>query len=397
MSPSIDKETFIHDHQAMTLPAGIEIALIAAAVFYCTLVLALAFGMGRLGFPAQVRRPFVSVIVAARNEERTIEDLIRHLLAQDYPTYEVIIINDRSTDRTGQIISGYQALDPRIRKLDVLTASTSMPAKKHALSKGIASSAGEILCFTDADCAPPPQWISSLVSAFDQDVGLAAGYSPYVSDEQSPPPSLFQRILHSFIRYEEFKGATWSAGSIALKRAWLCTGRSLAYRRIVFDEVGGFEEIKHSVSGDDDLFLQLVQRTTRWQIRYVAAPESFVPTLPPRNFREFIGQRTRHFSAGKYFPPGMKAFFLGFHSSNLVLVVSCIEGIISGRPWHALLPFGAKCVVDIVVFIRAARVFRHTEFAATFLGHELLYVLYNTFVGPLGFVGRFRWKQEATI
>jgi cellulose synthase/poly-beta-1,6-N-acetylglucosamine synthase-like glycosyltransferase len=269
-----------------------------------------------------------------------------------------------------------------------------MPAKKHALSTGIASSTGEILCFTDADCAPPPQWISSLVSAFDESVGLVAGYSPYIPSQRSSRSSLFQAVLQSFIRYEEFKGATWAAGSIALGRGWLCTGRSLAYRRIVFDEVGGFEEIKRSISGDDDLFLLLVRRTTKWQIRYVATAESFVPTHPPKTLGEFVRQRTRHFSAGKFFPLGMKVFFLSFHASNLALVAFFIEGIISGRSWYGILPFCAKGLADTVLFLRASKVFRHREFTPTFLGHEILYVFYNTFIGPLGFVAKFKWKPE---
>ncbi len=378
----------------MTFLTAIEIVPLAVAAFYCIVVLSLAIGIGLLRYPPQVRKPFVSVVVAARNEQSRIEDLLRHLLAQDYPSFEIIIVNDRSNDRTGEIISRFQAGHPEIRKIDIAAPSTDMPAKKNALATGIAASSGEILCFTDADCAPPPQWISCLVSAFDLDVGLVAGYSPYVEEEQLQPDSLVQRILQSFIRYEEFKGATWAAGSIGLHRAWLCTGRSIAYRRAVFDEVGGFERIKHSVSGDDDLFLQLVRQTTQWQIRYTTAPESFVPTYPPRTFRDFVRQRTRHFSAGKFFPVSLKAFFLSFHASNLALLVFFIESIVSGRPWQAFLPFSAKCVADAVLFFRASVVFQHVGFGASFWAHEILYIMYNSFLGPLGIVARIQWKPE---
>jgi cellulose synthase/poly-beta-1,6-N-acetylglucosamine synthase-like glycosyltransferase len=378
----------------MTLLAGIEIILLVVAAFYCIVILGLALGIGRLKYAPQAKRPFVSVIVAARNEEQTIGDLLNALLAQEYPSFEIIVVNDRSADRTGQIIERFQDAQPRVRKLEISSLNPNMPAKKNALSLGIAASKGEILCFTDADCAPPPQWISSLISAFDKDIGLVAGYSPYVSDTPRHNGLFFRSALQSFIRYEEFKGAIWAAGSIGLQRAWLCTGRSLAYRREVFDEVGGFEKIRQSVSGDDDLFLQLVRRTTHWQVRYVTAPESFVLTRPPRTFREFVRQRARHFSAGKFFPLGMKVFFLSYHATNLVLLVSFVEGLASGRSWQAFVPFFAKCIADSLLFARAVRVFRHKEFATTFLVHEFLYVLYNSFIGPLGFVIKFRWKPE---
>ena len=378
----------------MTLLSGIEITILGAAVFYCAVVLGLAVGMGRLRYTLRTHRPFVSVVVAARNEEQTLERLIQDLQVQNYPSFEIIVVNDRSMDRTGEIISKFQINDPRIKRIDIALPSKTMPAKKHALSAGIAASNGEILCFTDADCAPPPLWISSLVSAFDEGVGLVAGYSPYISGGLVRHGSVFQSLLQSFIRYEEFKGATWAAGSIGLQRAWLCTGRSLAYRRIVFDEVGGFKKIEHSISGDDDLFLQLVRRTTQWQIRYATAPESFVPTSPPGTFREFVRQRTRHFSAGKFFPFGMKAFFFAFHTTNLALLLFLIEGLVSGRLWQAIIPFGLKCLADTLLFARSAAIFQRTDYASSFLVHEILYILYNTFIGPLGFVATFQWKQE---
>lgn len=378
----------------MTSLAGIEIVLLVIAAFYCLVVLSLVVGIGRLRYTLQTQTPLVSVIVAARNEEKTIGNLIRRLQSQDYPSFEIIIVNDRSTDRTAEMISQFQADDSRFKRVDISERSYTMPSKKNALTAGISASKGEILCFTDADCLPAPQWISSLISAFDDSVGLVAAYSPYISDPQPARDSLLQDLFQSFIRYEEFKGATWAAGAIGLRRAWLCTGRSLAYRRKVYDQVGGFEKIKGSISGDDDLFLQLVRRHTQWQIRYVTAPESFVPTFPPRTFREFVRQRTRHFSAGKFFPAGMKLFFLAFHASNLALVISFIEGLVSGRTWQAFIPFFAKCLADTVLFARSANIFQHADSPLLFPVHEFLYILYNTFIGPLGFVAKFQWKTE---
>lgn len=373
---------------------GVELFLFAAAAFYSFVVLSLAVGIGRLRYPLNLEKPFVSVIVAARNEERTIKKLLEHLIRQDYSSLELVIVNDRSTDRTAEIIREFQTSHPAIKVVDITTTSREMPAKKHALEQGIAVSKGQILCFTDADCAPPPRWISSLVSAFDQNVGLVAGYSPYTLGPEGLQWTPFLKIFHNFIEYEEFKGATWAASSIGLKRAWLCTGRSLAYRRVVFSEVGGFEKVKHSISGDDDLFLQLVRSTTRWQIRYVTNPESFVPTDPPRTFRDFIQQRTRHFSAGKFFPAEMKVFFFAFHASNLLVFISFIEALASGRSWHAYVPFITKCAVDSILFFRVARLFRTLDFAPSFLLYEFLYILYNSFIGPIGIVAKFTWKPE---
>lgn len=381
----------------MNSTVSLELILGTAAAFYCIVHLALLVGLNRVRYKRVDAKPFVSVIVAARNEEQNIARLLRQLLNQDYTSYEVIVINDRSTDRTGEIIDEFCKMSSALKQVRVDALNDDMPAKKYALAQGIAESNGEILCFTDADCFPSTHWISEMVSLFDKDVGLVAGYSPYVS------PALTQRerswplrILHSFIAYEELKGATWSAASIGLGKAWLCTGRSLAYRRQVFDEVNGFERIKESISGDDDLFLQQVRSSTSWGIRYVTSPESYVTTTPPPNVRQFVRQRIRHFSAGKFFPLSLKTFFFLFHLCNLLLFLTLLEVFGFGISAWGVWPFGIKLLADLTLFRKAVRMFHHHNHRLSFIAFEILYVLYNSLIGPLGFVTRVQWKSGGT-
>jgi len=170
-----------------------------------------------------------------------------------------------------------------------------MPSKKHALAQGIAASKGEILMFTDADCLPLLLG-SHARSGIRENVGLVAGYSPTLEPlSATARPSFMANLLRNFIQYEEFQRRDMVSGLHWLDRGWLCTGRSLAYRRAVYEEVGGFENIKHSVSGDDDLFLQMVRRNTSGKYDMSTSPGSFVPTYPPPTFGAFVRQRTRHF------------------------------------------------------------------------------------------------------
>ncbi len=373
-----------------------DIVLGFLVAYYALVVLALILGIRRLRHCTFEGKPYVSVIVAARNEETHIAGLLDCLVHQEYPEYEIIVVNDRSTDGTSTIIEQFQQQHSNIRRIDISSLSRDMPSKKHALSRGIADSKGEILMFTDADCLPPTSWISSLVQGFDKNVGLVAGYSPY---SIMPQPTVHRRfhlssILHNFVQYEEFKGATWSAGSIGWNRGWLCTGRSLAYRRTVYDEVGGFENIRHSVSGDDDLFLQMVRRNSTWQMRYVTSPRSFVPTYSPLSFREFVEQRTRHFSAGKHFSFSMKLFFFLFHFANMIVLLSLLSAIVLGPSVVSFWPYLIKCIFDSILFFTVAPVFNETRFGPLFLLMEVLVVFYNSLVGPLGFIKKFEWKPE---
>jgi len=379
----------------MLIPNELQILLGLVVAFYSFVLLGLVVGMRRLNYDLSTAKPLVSVIVAARNEENNIGPLLERLTHQDYEAYEVIIVNDRSSDQTASIVEQFQSEHPKVQRIDINSVVTDMPAKKNALARGIASSKGEILCFTDADCLPPSGWISSLVAAFDERTGLVAGYSPYsVQPARVGKSSPLAPLLFNFVEYEEFKGALWAAGAIGMRKAWLCTGRSLAYRRAVYEEVGGFEKIKHSISGDDDLFLQLVRRETSWHIRYVTAVKSFVPTTPPPDFGQFIQQRVRHFSAGRHFPISMKIFFLTFHATSLLVLLSFVVSIIFDRTEVLLWPYLCKCIVDSIVFFAAAPVFGQRKFASSFLLMEVLYILYNVLIGPLGFIKHFEWKPE---
>ncbi|MBI3585540.1 MAG: glycosyltransferase [Ignavibacteriales bacterium] len=364
--------------------------------YYCVVIILLAVGLRKIKFEKSAEKPFVSIIVAARNEEQAIGRLLEQLTRQRYPSYEIIIVNDRSTDTTASIVRSYQQAHPNLRLIDIDSLDGDMPSKKNALAKGIAASKGEIFCFTDADCIPTVNWVEELVAAFGPDVGLVAGYSPYDRTLLWTEPhktTLSEELFLKFIEYEEFKGAVWSAGAIGWNKGWLCTGRTLAYRKTVYEEVGGFEKIKQSVSGDDDLFLQLVRRETSWDMRYVASPESFVRTAPPATFSQFLQQRIRHFSAGKFFSLPMKLFFFLFHSSNLLLLAGWIIGLFFDQYVYLLWGFLAKIVVDILLLFSAGSTFRQTRFTASFLLMEIIYIFYNTLIGPLGFIKKFEWKQ----
>jgi cellulose synthase/poly-beta-1,6-N-acetylglucosamine synthase-like glycosyltransferase len=371
---------------------------IGAAFFYFLVHLCLLAGMKRTKRVRSEALPRVSIIVAARNEEASVRELLQCLLRQTYPDYEIIIVNDRSTDGTAGIIAEIQKENPLIRRIDITAAAPDMPAKKNALRAGIEESRGEVLCFTDADCCPPPTWLEELAGHFEPDVGLVAGYSPYqipINASGSGIIRALKKSFFSFIAYEEFRAAIWSAASIGLNAGWLCTGRNLAYRRAVYDQLGGFEKIKMSVSGDDDLFLQLVRRNTDWNIRYAVSPRSYVPTIPPANLPAFIEQRKRHFSAAKYFSLPMKLFFFLYHSSNLILVLSIVfylAGLLS-LPSLGICMF-AKLAADAVLIASSMRIFGSYQFRHTYTVFEALYVLYNTIIGPLGLFRRFEWKPN---
>ena len=335
-------------------------------------------------------QPRFSVIVAARNEESNIGHCLQSLVNQNYDTdlFEIVVVDDRSTDATGAIVKNYRSRYPYIQLIELTSVSSDLPAKKNALTEAISRSKFDILAFTDADCAASPGWLTSLAKEYAPHIGVVAGYSPI---EQRFLRSFLARWGDFFLRYLEIKNSLGAAAAVELGKAYLCTGRNFSYRKRVFDEVGGFEKIKHSISGDDDLFIQLVQRETRWKIAYMTSPESFVETIPPSSLRDFINQRKRHFSAGKYYAPQMKFILALIHSFNALALLSLFL-----YPSFGVIVVALKIASDAMIFYQGTLLFGNRRLVRSIFPLELASVVYNLVIGPIGYVGTFSWKGRGS-
>lgn len=329
----------------------------------------------------------VSIIVVVRNEEPVIENCLTSLVEQNYPEslLEIIIVDDGSNDRTPELLAKFGDKFPALQIVMTEKKSTYCGNKKIALDQGIHLSTGEILLFTDADCAPPPNWALEMALCFTPEVGLAAGFSPVIGKQNN----VWQRI----IQLDSLSAGIVAAGAIGLGSAATCTGRNLAFRRSVFDEVNGYQKILGSVSGDDDLFLQLVQRTTSWKIRYNLNPASFVPSFFSKNISKIFVQKKRHLSAGKFYNPRIQLLYFIFHLANFSLFAFFILSFIleSFFPVAALLLLG-KILLDWRLFKNLRSKFKQPVNLLTLLGWEFYFVFYNSLIAPLSWIGRIKWK-----
>lgn len=326
----------------------------------------------------------ISVIIAARNEEKNIGALLRSLIDLNYPAgmFEIVVANDRSTDSTSSIVEKFLQSHTHIRLIDIESNSSDMPNKKNALRMGIEHSQFGILAFTDADCVVQKNWLNELSEQFTEETGAVVGYSPYQLNGASS-------IASSFLRYEEHKNSLLAAAAVGLDNAFLCTGRNFAYRKKVYDQVGGFEKIKHSVSGDDDLFLQLVRRETNWKIRYMSSEESHVRTHPPVSFSQFVSQRTRHVSGSKYYPRNIQLVYSMVHLFHVTVLVGLFF-----NPLISLIVLMTKFNLDGAFIAKGKTVFNEMFSVPAFFLNEILLVLYSFLIAPMGLIKKFEWKEN---
>lgn len=310
---------------------------------------------------------FVSVIVAARNEAMNLPALLNALVTQTHYHLEIIIVSDRSTDETPTVVSFFN--DARIRFVEIRETPHRLSPKKHALATGIRVAKGEILFLTDADCRPLPTWILDTLKCFDARTAVVIGYSPFRK-------KLNEKFIELFQRYECFRTAMLSAGAVGRNAPYMATGRNLAYRKEVFESAGGFDAIKHILSGDDDLLLQRIARKTKMKIKYFISPTAKVETDAKPNLKQYLNQKARHYSASFHYPIASLFFLATYHFVNFVMIF--------------LLP--VQWLVGGLTLRQAMALFGEEEFRWKTLYLEPIYAVYSL-ISPILAFRKFDWKS----
>ena len=331
---------------------------------------------------------FISVIVCAHNEQDTIINCLDALLSQTYAQdkTEIIVVNDRSTDNTGDVISEYIHRHPNLKIISINDKIEGLSPKKYALSQGIAVAKGNIILTTDADCIPPKNWIKIITSYFTKETGMVVGMAPLASTSW---------WLSSFISMDALTADILAYGSLGWGHAVACAGRNFAYRKSVFMEVNGFSGINHIITGDDDLFLQKVAKMTNWKIQFSPELESSVPSNAPSGWAHFIAQRKRHISGAKYFSLPIQLGYALYFFSKLFIMVTFIILLTNNIGFYIPSLLFLLSYFPAAIFISVmARKTNQIYLIIYYPLWEIYYLLSHIFLGPLGLFGKISWGKR---
>ncbi len=244
--------------------------------------------------------PAVSVIVSAHNESINLPSLMDGLLDQDHPDFELIIIDDRSSDDSYEILADRAKLDSRLKVVRVDHVPDHIHSKKYALTLGIKAAKNDRVLHTDADCRPNSRsWIRAMASGFDENTNFVLGFSPYQHRSG---------FLNAFIRFETLWTAIQYLGMAGIGRPYMGVGRNLAYRKSTFLAANGFGKHQSALGGDDDVF---VNHNAKGKVTRVAlGKDAIIYSLPKTTWKTFMIQKKRHLFAGKRYQ-GSTRFWLG--------------------------------------------------------------------------------------
>ncbi len=251
----------------------------------------------------------VSVIICARDEAMNLASNLPGALSQTYPsTHEVIVVNHNSQDDTRYLLEEFKKTFKGLHIVNLEYEAKGIPGKKYPLSMGIREARHEVMLLTDSDCIPVSEfWVEKMQDGYQDGTQIVLGYSPYTKKPG---------ILNKLIRFETFHSALQYLSYALAGQPYMGVGRNLSYKKELFLRNKGFSSINHVPGGDDDLFVNKV--ATAANTRIVIDPDSFTMSESKKTFREWVRQKTRHYTTGKYYKPRHK-FLLALYSVSHIL------------------------------------------------------------------------------
>ena len=326
----------------------------------------------------------ISVVISARNESKNLVENLPYILQQNYPDFEVIVVNDCSYDDSEDVLKAMKAQYSRLKIVTITEHDRFKTGKKFALTLGIKAAKNEHMLFTDADCKPAsPNWISRIAARFTGNTQIVLGYSPYYKTAG---------FLNSLIRFETLKTAVNYLSAALNGNPYMGIGRNLAYTKTLFFANKGFAAHMHVLSGDDDLFVNQSATSTNTAIEI--HPDTFMYTEAKPSFGALFRQKKRHMGVGKLYKNNHRRMlsidaFSGF--LFYLLFICCLAYY-----FEPLLIFGLfafRWMVQILVYRKTFKKLNAMSQIWYLPFLDFVYYIYINFFGLIGtFVKTTQWK-----
>jgi glycosyltransferase involved in cell wall biosynthesis len=281
------------------------------------------------------------VVICAKNEEENLRQFLPRVLEQDYPNFEVVVVNDSSTDHTEDLLSEMSVRYKHLRYTSIPVNEKFAHGKKLALTIGLKAAKHDHVVLTDADCYPvSDQWLQMMASNLTGEKQIVLGYGGY---EQG------RGLLNLIIRYETVFTAIQYFSRAIKGRPYMGVGRNLAYEKALFFKNKGFAGHYHLASGDDDLFVN--QHANERNTAVVVSKEGHTRSIPEKTVRGWIQQKQRHLSAGTHYRGGTR-FRLAIDYLTRMMVYATVVILCVVSPWRyiVLLLFGIWLVTRLAIF-----------------------------------------------
>lgn len=323
------------------------------------------------------QQPPVTVIITTRDQEAILARQLPLILEQDYPEFQVVVVNNGSSDETDDLLKLFAAAHPHFYHTFVPQGVQNISTKKMALTVGIKAAKYDYLLFTEANCLPSSnQWIASMMRQFTPGTSVVLSYSRYEA---------IKGVCKKLIAYDNlFQGMRY-LGLAASKRPYMGIGRNLAYKKELFFEQKGFASHLNLQSGEDDLFISDVAK--RSNTRVEVSPEAVMNIVTEDVKSHWKEARINQIYTSTYYKPmarlrnGVEIFSrYAFYALFLsILVFSLINS-----NWPLLIVDGVlllfRLITQLLVVNRTANALNDKRFYFSVLVFDLILPFYVLFL-----------------
>ncbi|MDY0018195.1 MAG: glycosyltransferase [Candidatus Delongbacteria bacterium] len=337
--------------------------------------------------------PKVTVIIPARNEEKYIADTLNSVMNQNYPPelFDVIAVDDRSTDGTGTIMESKARIYPNLSVIRIKEVSEKISPKKNAILTAVRSTDNEIIITTDGDCVHDPDWIRSLVAPVvgskNENVGIVAGLSVFEKEYDG----IFEDIWQNMQNIDYVSHSLIAAGSIGNGRAFTANGSNFLAKRALYQkEETGF---KSELASGDDFFMIQAARESNYRLRFVFNRESIVRTRPVDDIKGLVEQRARWASKATYSSDFVLYFGINtfiFYVGLIAAFIMTLSGYYSVKLFTIL--FLMKFVPETLFLAYGFGKFGLDFKLRYYLPLQIFHIPFNIFVVLKSKISGFEWK-----
>ncbi len=338
-------------------------------------------------------KSFASVVIAAKNEQENILSLLENLCKQDYPQdmYEIIIVDNESTDNTLKIINEKVGQIPNLRTFSTVGTKSQYKYKKAALNIGIKEARGEIILTSDADSLIKPGWISGVMECFAEKVGMVVGFTEIQQNNI---------ILSKLQSLDYLMLMTAARGAINLGLYWGCAASNIAFRKDAFEQVDGYSKIKSLPGGDDSIFMQILKKNSRFpKIVFNPNKNCWAKTKPLDSWKALLQQRARWAGDANYMYKFNLIFYIVILATFFTNLAPIFYFVLLLFGQSVLLTFstiiGLKFLGEYLFMKKATKLWDKKLLSKIFPGWFILQIPYVVLMGLWSFkANALNWNQD---
>ncbi len=328
--------------------------------------------------------PSVSVVLCVKDEAYNLEKRLPTILEQEYPNFEVVVVNDASVDETEYVLHVLKEIYPNLNVVNLYNNVNKFLGKKYPLSLGIKSAKNDIILLTEADTIPSSyHWISEMVKGFTDNKQIVLGYTAYETRKG---------LLNKLIHYENQTLAMNYLGLGMIGSPYMGLGRNLAYTREMFFKQGGFISQYNIPVGDDDLFINKVANPRNTSV--IITSDSINLSIPKEKMYEWIIQKKKHYTSLRHFKLKDKLITSLIPFTTFLLYALAIVSIVFKFPWeYVVVGILLKYIVQIFYYFRSSKTLGTKKIAIFAPIFEIMFMFFNTIINATTlFTKRKKWK-----